>query len=608
MTYYDKKGGLIVPHNNITAVRIAAANYIQNGYYPIPIPHSEKAPILSGWPSLRLYEDQIPTYFDMEQMNLGLILGEASNGLVDIDLDCQETRMLAGSYLPKTGQVWGRESSPSSHWLFQCTPVPKHMTFKDPVSGEMLVELRSDGHQTVAPPSVHPSGEAVRFDLDGEPSQVGADNLAKCVSNLAVVSLLARYWPNQGSRNDAALAITGGLLRADMDEAFVSNMLLNIARTAGDEEAESRANSVNHTAKKLASGQHVTGWPSASEIFGATVIEKVQAWLGLESVADTGAVQVPIKNLPVLSLSQLLEKEIPKPKVLFPWLKEGGLSMVFGNRGVGKSFFSLGLSISLATGGQFLSWPVTTPVDVLYVDGEMALSEFRDRIKQLVGQAQTDKLSILSHEEVYRDTEQDMDLGIAVWQEAIMDYISKHPKIRVVVLDNLSCLLPSIAEDKRDDWTRRVAPYLIGLRRRGIAVVLVHHAGKSGSQRGTSAREDLLDTVIQLAYPSGYEQGAGLNFTVTFTKSRGCFGDDVEPIEATLDSEVEGMGGWSWKPLERTNEDHVLGEIGLGNTKQADIAESLTLTPGAVSKICHRLVEKGSIRKEGGDWLVTGVK
>jgi hypothetical protein len=608
MTYDDKKGGLSVPHNNRTAVRKAAASYIQNGNYPIPIPHETKGPILKEWPALRLSEDQIPSYFDKEQMNLGLILGEASNGLVDIDLDCRETRILAGSYLPDTGQIWGRDSSPSSHWLFQCRPVPKSMTFKDPVSGEMLVELRSDGQQTVAPPSVHPSGEAVRFDLDGEPIRIDADNLVQCVSRLAVVALLARHWPEQGSRNEAALAIAGGLLRANLDEALVSNMLLNIARTAGDEEAESRANSVNHTAKKLASGHHVTGWPSASEIIGSKVIEKVLAWLGLESAPGTGAVQVPIMNLPVLSLSQLYEKNIPEPKVLVPWLKEGGLAMVFGNRGVGKSFFSLGLSISLATGGQFLSWPVTTPVDVLYVDGEMALSEFRDRIKHLVGPAQTDRLSILSHEEVYRDTEQDMDLGIAVWQEAIMDYISKHPKIRVVVLDNLSCLLPSIAEDKRDDWTRRVAPYLIGLRRRGIAVVLVHHAGKSGSQRGTSAREDLLDTVIQLAYPSGYEQGAGLNFTVTFTKSRGCFGDDLEPIEASLDPEAEGMVGWSWKPLERTNEDYVLGEIGLGNTKQADIAETLTLSAGAVSKICQRLAAKGSIRKEGTEWLVTGVK
>ena len=38
-------------------------------------------------------------------------------------------------------------------------------------------------------------------------------------------------------------------------------------------------------------------------------------------------------------------------------------------------------------------------------------------------------------------------------------------------------------------------------RRRGMAVLLIHHAGKSGDQRGTSAREDIMDTVISLRRP-----------------------------------------------------------------------------------------------------------
>ncbi len=33
-------------------------------------------------------------------------------------------------------------------------------------------------------------------------------------------------------------------------------------------------------------------------------------------------------------------------------------------------------------------------------------------------------------------------------------------------------------------------PWLLDLRRRKIAVVIVHHAGRSGEMRGTSKRED----------------------------------------------------------------------------------------------------------------------
>ena len=36
--------------------------------------------------------------------------------------------------------------------------------------------------------------------------------------------------------------------------------------------------------------------------------------------------------------------------------------------------------------------------------------------------------------------------------------------------------------------------WLLRLRRRGVSVLVVHHAGKNGDQRGISKREDLLDT------------------------------------------------------------------------------------------------------------------
>jgi hypothetical protein len=42
------------------------------------------------------------------------------------------------------------------------------------------------------------------------------------------------------------------------------------------------------------------------------------------------------------------------------------------------------------------------------------------------------------------------------------------------------------------------------LQHRGIGVLLVHRSGKSGEQRGTSRREDVLDTVIGLRRPEGY--------------------------------------------------------------------------------------------------------
>jgi hypothetical protein len=87
--------------------------------------------------------------------------------------------------------------------------------------------------------------------------------------------------------------------------------------------------------------------------------------------------------------------------------------------------------------------------------------------------------------------------------------------------------------------------WILRLRKRGLAVLLVHHSGKSGEQRGTSRREDVLDTVIGLRRPEDYEPQQGARFEVHVEKSRAHFGDAGRPFEANLVSMANG-GGLSW--------------------------------------------------------------
>jgi len=56
-------------------------------------------------------------------------------------------------------------------------------------------------------------------------------------------------------------------------------------------------------------------------------------------------------------------------------------------------------------------------------------------------------------------------------------------------------------ENDSDAWGE-IQDRLLRLRRRGISVLIVHHAGKRGGQRGTSRREDVLDTSFSLRQPS----------------------------------------------------------------------------------------------------------
>jgi putative DNA primase/helicase len=102
-----------------------------------------------------------------------------------------------------------------------------------------------------------------------------------------------------------------------------------------------------------------------------------------------------------------------------------------------------------------------------------------------------------------------------------------------VIVDNLSTLCRSLKENDADSWLS-VQSWVLSLRRAGKSVLLIHHGGKSGHQRGTSRKEDVLDTVIALRRPPDYSPEQGARFEVHFEKSRGFHGADAEPFEARL--------------------------------------------------------------------------
>jgi putative DNA primase/helicase len=103
----------------------------------------------------------------------------------------------------------------------------------------------------------------------------------------------------------------------------------------------------------------------------------------------------------------------------------------------------------------------------------------------------------------------------------------------LVIVDNVSTLCRMMKENDADSWTP-VQNWALQLRRAGKSVILVHHAGKSGKQRGTSRKEDVLDTIIVLRRPPDYSPDQGARFEVYHEKSRGFYGHDAEPFEVWL--------------------------------------------------------------------------
>jgi hypothetical protein len=158
----------------------AALSYIARSWSVVPIPPKSKAPKIPAWQNLRIDAEAVPSYFS-PGMNVGVLLGEPSGWLIDIDLDHPLARELAQKYLPPTPAVFGRPGSPGSHWLYRA----KAPTHKRTSKHGMLVELRSTGLQTVFPGSVHTSGEPIEWESDGEPASVDAGELIAAVDDLA---------------------------------------------------------------------------------------------------------------------------------------------------------------------------------------------------------------------------------------------------------------------------------------------------------------------------------------------------------------------------------------------------------------------------------------
>jgi hypothetical protein len=203
------------------SVREAARGYLARGWRVIPLKAREKTPEFKSWTTLRIAPVSVDTYF-LPTSNIGILTGsltgaasgsgngngEAGWSRIDVDLDTPEAIAAAAVFLPPTGLVHGRPSKPASHYWYlvegpvetakfalpvgnrglerpahnaeglkppedaahagpsgpmDCAPVI-HGREAAPRGSAMFVELRAGGCQTMAPPSIHPCGELLRWE------------------------------------------------------------------------------------------------------------------------------------------------------------------------------------------------------------------------------------------------------------------------------------------------------------------------------------------------------------------------------------------------------------------------------------------------------------
>lgn len=162
----------------------------------------------------------------------------------------------------------------------------------------------------------------------------------------------------------------------------------------------------------------------------------------------------------------------------------------------------------------------------------------------------------------------------------------------LLILDNRSTLVSSGRENDADSWNS-MQSWLLKLRRKGLSVLILEHAGRNGEARGTSKREDVLDTVIQLKRGEDYQLQQGACFEVHLTKARGIFGEDAMPFEARLEIR-DGVTSWHLRDLTDVETERV-EELTRESMSVRDIAEETGLSKSKINRIQAKLRTEGRL-------------
>ncbi len=306
----------------------------------------------------------------------------------------------------------------------------------------------------------------------------------------------------------------------------------------------------------------------------------------------------------IIAACELANKNIPKREyIIEPFLQTRSATMIFAYRGVGKTWVALELALSVAQGRSFFGYKVPKCRTVLYIDGEMAEVELQTRLKALCNEL-PENLFILCSESLW-DIGEPLQINKAHSKERIKYLLRKmredHIYPDLIIFDNLSCLTSGL--DENDNTAQDSLLDLIRMfKHSGIATVWIHHAGKDGTQRGASRREDILDTCIELKVSKKINLGAGTQFTIKFTKIRGSK-PDPESLNVKL---IPGQ------------DDRIKWELDLGShsipesatilktirdkepDSQKALSEILGITESSVSKKLKQLKEDGYVTCKRG--------
>jgi hypothetical protein len=347
--------------------------------------------------------------------------------------------------------------------------------------------------------------------------------------------------------------------------------------------------------------------PNEWTFAGATADDLLAAMVHAEVLRKAEKNWIDALNESVITSTELRSLElVPRKKLLGDWFCEGDLGFIFAFRGVGKTWLALAIAWALSTGGKLGNWQAHESVKVLYVDGEMPPDLIRDRCEGLKGSTAVN-LEFLNHEILFERTGKVLNITKPEVQQAITQRCVNTGS-KVLILDNLSTLASGMRENEADSW-ELVNNWLLDLRRRKIAVIIIHHAGRSGEMRGTSKREDNVFWIIALDdTKKNADDKRGARFVSRFTKPSRNTQEEVPAYEWHFVTD-NATGEVSISHRLAQTMDVFLGLIEDGVTECSEIAGEMKTSKASVSRMAKQAIKSKKIIKVGREYfLAEGAK
>jgi AAA domain-containing protein len=201
----------------------------------------------------------------------------------------------------------------------------------------------------------------------------------------------------------------------------------------------------------------------------------------IDAAPEFAALVSSKKVSPIVSAVELMAAHFPDPRWAVLGLLLEGLSILASKPKLGKTFFSLGIALAIASGGRALGQIEAEAGDVLYCALEDGARRIQARLRRMLAGGKVPPNLHFAFEWPRLD-----EGGI----EKFQDWTTSHPNVRLIVIDTLKRVRPVESGRGRlyDGDYDALGPLADLAHKNNIAILVVHHTRKMQS-------EDPLDLV-----------------------------------------------------------------------------------------------------------------